>query len=234
MSNYKEIVNKYYETLKQLQCEGIDNLEDARALAAQIACRGITSVSNQLMNLKSQPDAIPYHLTGTTIDILEVRIANPTRDLNEQLKIKFQKRVGHVLKTLQLKGDQAFRAITLILLKFERYEDDVRGGFDYGDISRRESELVDYLSHLGHKISAPLHESVRANDLMRNIKDNFQSKLELEGIVSNYRDRSGYRFEIAGHHFAFNKKAMDFLNDLSKDAIDAYQRRFEVKIRKVS
>lgn len=234
MSNYSNLISKYYETLKRLQSEGVDNEFDARALASQIACRDFSSSSNELMNLKSQSDAVAYHLHGTEIDILEVKVANPTRHSKEQLKIKFQKRVGHRLKAAEFKGDQALRVIILILLKFERYDDDVRGGFDYGEISQRENELVKCLSNLGHEISLPQHENDRSTELVRNIKTKFLRNLQLDGFVSNYRETSGYRFEIAGHHFAFREKALHFLNSISEDAIDAYQARFDVEIRRAS
>ena len=230
------VLDEYRRIFKGLLAKGATD-QEAHALAAQLAVKNAELATNvevkglaRLRELKSAPDSKTYAYRGEVLRVSEVRVAKDSKG-NDQLKLRICCRVDNTDQPLALKADQAFRVLSLLILKFQDTERDIQGGFDMISIAAKEDELEAKFRESNFKLSMSSSSTV-TSELNRAIRDKARSSLKLDRFLGTVGDR--YRLEFAPGSFVFQPSALKLLNQLSDDAIDKWFDQFGLSMREAS
>ncbi len=222
----KQLLDRYRGIASELVSIGASSSE-AQALAAALSVRdsdsGAEDGFSQLQNIKSRGETYIYR--GTTIGV-EKLVVNRTAKGGEQLTIALSCRRGNEFAKARFKGDQAFRIVAILALKFVQFAKDAREGFNIDEIMAQEEIIVARLASRGHKITAPGSATV---ELTRSIRRKAMEDLGL-GDFLNTRGRD-YRIELGPGAFAFDAESLELFDALTDGCGSEFFKRYHLPMR---
>ena len=223
----KQLLDRYRGIASELVSIGASSSE-AQALAAALSVRdsdsGAEDGFSQLQNIKSRGETYIYR--GTTIDVGDL-VVNRTAKGGEQLTITLSCRRGNEFAKARFKGDQAFRIIAILALKFVEFEKDAQEGFNIDEIIAQEGIIVARLTSRGHKITAPGSATVELN---RSIRKKAMEGLGLGDFL--YTRGRDYRIELGPGAFAFDAESLELFDALTDGCGSEFFKRYHLPMRK--
>lgn len=222
----KQLLYRYREIASELVAIGASAAE-SQALAAVLSVsesdHDASDGFSQLQDIKSTGEIYTYRGTMIGVEGLEV---GRTSKGGEQLTITLSCRRSNELAKARFKGDQAFRIVSILALKFRLFEEDARGGFDLLEIGDQETIIEKELASMAHKIIKPSSAPVELNRSLR------KKAMEVLGLGDFLITRgTRYRIELGPGAFAFDEASRQFFNELTGGGLDQFFKRYNLPMR---
>ena len=223
MTDKKALLTEYRRHYQEFLHHGATDIE-AQILAAQIAAH--PSISEDLLrNIKNRSGVVQYAFRGLVLTVASFGIRQ-ARNGTRQIAIDLKTRCGGVNRVTRFKGNQAIRLAALLVLKFERFEDDLVNGFTVGTVRDREADLCQMLTRQGQRIEQP---DVVDNEMFRAIRRKIESEFGLHNFITTIGTDNGYRIELAPNNIVFDTQdVLDKIDSLANKAISSWYERYRV------
>lgn len=230
---WKDVVEQYVQIKKELYSHQKEyKLSDSEIemLASRLIECSDRETSNIYRHIKDSGLVKPYLYIGRwfLVDTINIRFDNKSGELNSiSLSITFPA-TGRSTHQLRFSGQQAILLLTLIALKFEKFEDCIYGGFLDYEIQTRANVLVEKISG----VEAVDRFGVDMRDF-----DNARVKFRQGGFDNLLETTidSKRRISMAPTNIRFTSKLLStFDNDMTNGAVRCFCERMHIPYRQHS
>ncbi len=206
-------LTKYVESFQKLKEKLMDQKlteSDAALLASRLMEIPQSIPSSLLFKIKQNDSFIPYVFVGTGLTIKKIEVSKRG---DPSLSLVISLKSGLDQKEIKLARNQALYFLTLLSLKFNDFEADAIGGFEY--------EVDTYSAELAKKLG--INYRTFSNDDIENLKRKL-SELNFNQAIQ--RGSRKARLSVPPNHIAFSPQAREVFESITDSTLEGFQKRY--------